>query len=501
VLGGNFNRLPLDKKANIVCANALTTDWASVLPPELCDYVIGNPPFVGAKFLSDAQRADVAHAFGDLHNAGLLDLVAAWYVKAARYVLTHGKASAHTRCAFVSTNSITQGEQVGVLWGWMLAQGIKIQFAHRTFQWSNDAKGVAAVHCVIIGFDTQELSGKTIYEYPDIKAGPVPLVAKNINPYLVDAADVVLPRRSKPICDVPEIGIGNKPIDGGHYLFTTDERDAFLTLEPGAAKFFRRWLGSDEFLNGFERWCLWLGEASPSELRALPECMKRVQAVKQVRLDSTSAPTRKLAETPRRFHVEFMPDKPFMVIPEVSSELRTYIPLGYLTPETLASNKLRLLPHAELWQFGILQSVMHMAWMRATCGRLESRYQYSINIVYNNYPWPTLPEPPATADATRPTPAQAASQKKRAAIEAAAQAVLDARASFPEASLADLYDPLAMPPALSKAHQQLDKAVDAAYAYKGQPDDASRVAFLFGLYEQITSQVTQPFYSSTHRRK
>jgi hypothetical protein len=240
---------------------------------------------------------------------------------------------------------------------------------------------------------------------------------------------------------VPEIGIGNKPIDGGHYLFTTDERDAFLTLEPGAAKFFRRWLGAEEFLNGFERWCLWLGEASPSELRALPECMKRVQAVKQVRLDSKSIPTRKLAENPRRFHVEFMPDKPFMVIPEVSSERRTYIPLGYLKRETLASNKLRLLPHAELWQFGILQSVMHMAWMRATCGRLESRYQYSINIVYNNFPWPKLPKPPATADATHPTPAQAASQKKRAAIEAAAQAVLDARASFPESSLADLYDP------------------------------------------------------------
>ena len=485
VLGGNFNRLPLDKKANIVCANALTTDWASVLPPELCDYVIGNPPFVGAKFLSDAQRADVAHAFGDLHNAGLLDLVAAWYVKAARYVLTHGKASAHTRCAFVSTNSITQGEQVGVLWGWMLAQGIKIQFAHRTFQWSNDAKGVAAVHCVIIGFGPQEAPVKTIYEYPDIKAGPVPLVAKNINPYLVDAADVVLPRRSKPICDVPEIGIGNKPIDGGHYLFTTDERDAFLKNEPGAAKFFWRWLGSDEFLNGFERWCLWLGEASPSELRALPECMKRVQAVKQVRLDSKSPQTRKLAESPRRFHVENMPGGPYLVLPETSSERRSFVPFGYESPQTLCSNALRLMPGASLFHFGVLSSTMHNAWVRKVCGRLESRIRYSIEVVYNNYPWPTLPEPPATADATRPTPAQAASQKKRAAIEAAAQAVLDVRASFSDASLADLYDPLAMPPALSKAHQQLDKAVDAAYAYKGQPDDASRVAFLFGLYSQI----------------
>jgi hypothetical protein len=489
VLGGNFNRLPLDKKANIVCANALTTDWASVLLPELCDYVIGNPPFVGAKFLSDAQRADVAHAFGDVHNAGLLDLVAAWYVKAARYVLAHGKASAHTRCAFVSTNSITQGEQVGVLWGWMLAQGIKIQFAHRTFQWSNDAKGVAAVHCVIIGFGPQEVPVKTIYEYPDIKAGPVPLVAKNINPYLVDAADVVLPRRSKPICDVPEISVGCQPIDGGHYLFTTEERDAFLKIEPGAWKFFRRWLGADEFLNGFERWCLWLGEASPSELRTLPECLKRIQAVRDFRRASKRPVTVKLAETPTRFPVENMPNAPYLVLPEVSSERRRFIPFGFEQPETLCSNLVKLGVGANLFHFGVLSASMHNAWVRATCGRLESRIRYSINIVYNNYPWPSLTEPPATADTTRPTPAQAASQKKRAAIEAAAQAVLDARASFPEASLADLYDPLAMPPALSKAHQQLDKAVDAAYAYKGQPDDASRVAFLFGLYQSVTSAV------------
>ena len=501
VLGGNFNRLPLDKKANIVCANALTTDWASVLPPELCDYVIGNPPFVGAKFLNDAQRADVAHAFGDLHNAGLLDLVAAWYVKAARYVLTNGKASAHTRCAFVSTNSITQGEQVGVLWGWMLAQGIKIQFAHRTFQWSNDAKGVAAVHCVIIGFGPQVLADKTIYEYPDIKAGPVPLVAKNINPYLVDAADVVLPRRSKAICDVPPMGTGNKPIDDGNYLFTPEQRTEFLRQEPAAEKWFRRWLGGDEFLNNVERWYLWLGDCSPSELRLLPESLKRVRAVQQFRSSSKSAPTRKLAETPTRFHTEFIPKSSFLAMPQVSSERRRFIPIDFLTPEFLCGDKLRVIENATLFHFGVLTSTMHMAWMRQVCGRLESRYQYSALIVYNNYPWPKLPKPPATADATRPTPAQAASQKKRAAIEAAAQAVLDARASFPEASLADLYDPLAMPPDLSKAHQQLDKAVDAAYAYKGQPDDASRVAFLFGLYEQMTSQVAQFNESRTHRRK
>ena len=497
-----------------------------MLLPELCDYVVGNPPFVGAKFMNPGQRADAAHAFGDLHNAGLLDLVAAWYVKAARYLAdaaartgqaplalapaapNHAPAApksrptpapyapqrkrvirARTRCAFVSTNSIVQGEQVGVLWGWMLAQGMKIQFAHRTFQWSNDAKGVAAVHCVIIGFGTDDLPGKTIFNYPDIKSEPVAVAAGNINPYLVDAPDVVLPRRSTPICKVPEIGIGNKPIDGGYYLFTTEERGAFLKTEPDAAKFFRRWLGSEEFLNGLERWCLWLGEASPTELRALPECMKRVQAVKQVRLESKSPPTRKLAETPRRFHVENMPDGPYLVLPETSSERRSFVPFGYESPFTLCSNALRLMPDASLIQFGILSSTMHNAWIRLTCGRLKSDIRYSINIVYNNFPWPDLPEPPATEhgteNGTRPTPAQAASQKKRAAIEAAAQAVLDARASFPQASLADLYDPLAMPPALTKAHHHLDKAVDAAYAYKGQADDASRVAFLFGEYQSL----------------
>ena len=487
MLGGNFNRLPLDKKANIVCANALTTDWASVLPPELCDYVIGNPPFVGAKFLNDAQRADVAHAFGDLHNAGLLDLVAAWYVKAARYVLTHGKASAHTRCAFVSTNSITQGEQVGVLWGWMLAQGIKIQFAHRTFQWSNDAKGVAAVHCVIIGFGPQEVPVKTIYEYPDIKAGPVPLVAKNINPYLVDAADVVLPRRSQPICDVASISKGIQPTDGGNLILSPEERAEFLRSYPDASHLIKRLIGAREFLHGESRYCLWLVNAKPSEIKNNPFIYDRVEKCRRFRAeDGVASDTIALAKTPTVFRETRNPAS-YVVVPSVSSERRDYIPFGFETEETIATNLCLVIEDAGLFDFGVLSSRMHNAWVRLTCGRLKSDLRYSKDIVYNNYPWPTLPEPVANAGATRPVPVQAASQKKRVAIEAAAQAVLDARASFPEASLADLYDPLAMPPALSKAHQQLDKAVDAAYAYKGQPDDASRVAFLFGLYEQMSS--------------
>ena len=478
-LGGNFNRLPLDKKANIACANALTKDWASVLPPELCDYIIGNPPFVGAKYLSDEQRADATRVFGKLPNAGLLDLVAAWYVKAVPYL----KANPACRAAFVSTNSITQGEQVGVLWSWMLAQGVRIQFAHRTFQWSNDAKGVAAVHCVIVGFGLADLPGKTVYQYDDIRGEPLVVPARNINPYLVDAPDVVLPRRSKPLCAAPDIGIGNKPIDGGNYLFTTEEKAAFLKLEPRAKPYFRRWLGADEFINGWERWCLWLGDCSPSDLRAMPEAMKRVQAVKAFRLESKSAPTQKLADKPTRFHVENMPSKPYLVLPEVSSERREFIPMGFEEPATLCSNLVKLATGAKLFHFGVLTSTMHNAWIRSTCGRLKSDFRYSKDIVYNNYPWP-----------------QATSDKQRLSIEAAAQTVLDVRARFKGQSLADLYDPDVMPPELRKAHQLLDKAVDAGYGYKGDKDDAARVAYLFGLYLQLTSPAVPVKAASKSRR-
>ena len=486
-LGGNFTRLPLEKKANIVCANALTTDWARVLVPEMCDYVIGNPPFIGAKFLSDAQRADVAKVFMGIHNAGLLDFVAAWYVKAALYV----RSNPAVRVAFVSTNSISQGEQVGVLWSWMLAQGLHIQFAHRTFRWSNDAKGVAAVHCIIVGFGAADLPGKTLYQYEDIQGEPLALKAKNINPYLIDAPDVVLPRRSSPICPVPEIGIGNKPIDDGNYLFTTAEKAAFLRLEPKASKYFRRWLGADEFINGYERWCLWLGGCSPADLRAMPEAMKRVQAVKAARLASKSPPTQKLAATPTRFHVENMPATPYLVLPEVSSERRPFIPFGFEKPSTLCSNLVKIAPGATLYHFGILSSTMHNAWVRATCGRLKSDFRYSKDIVYNNFPWPGFESKEALAQAER----------AQAAINSAAQAVLDAREESKGQTLADLYDPLAMPAALRKAHQKLDKAVDAAYGYKGAADDAARVAFLFVLYQQLTGATALMAAAKTTRAR
>ncbi|MDZ4377366.1 MAG: DNA methyltransferase [Xanthomonadaceae bacterium] len=425
--GEYFARLPLVKSPMIVHGNALRIDWNDVAPRERLSYILGNPPFVGAKMMSAEQRGDLLAIAGNLKGAGLLDFVSAWYLKAAQYMTAgalvpsptetgagsvgalqsgrHANAepspgpSGHPlprgegtpiRCAFVSTNSITQGEQVGVLWAQMLRHGLHIHFAHRTFTWNNEARGVAAVHCVIIGFSAEDIRPKRLFDYDTVKSDPHEVIAGNINPYLVDAADVLLPNRSKPICDVPQIGIGNKPIDGGNYLFSTQERDAFIAAEPGAAPWFRRWLGADEFINGWERWCLWLGECPPEVLRRLPLAMQRVQAVRAFRLASKSAPTRKIADTPTRFHVENIPTSDYLVVPEVSSERRTFIPIGFVGPETLCSNLVKIIPHVTLYHFGILNSTMHMSWVRQTCGRLESRYRYSAGIVYNNFPWPAL---------------------------------------------------------------------------------------------------------------
>lgn len=465
-LGGYEPRLPLNAEANIICGNALRLDWAKVLPPDKCSVIMGNPPFIGAKFMSDDQRADIAPIFKPMKNGGLLDYVAAWYVKAAKYIHANPKVPV----AFVSTNSLCQGEQAGVLWPWLLAKGVKIHFAHRTFRWSNEGRGVAAVHCIIVGFGLQEPKQRILFDYgDDITGEATPILAKNINPYLADAPNVTIERRNKPLCKVPEIGIGNKPIDGGNYLFTPEEKAAFIALEPASERYFRRWLGADEFLNGYERWCLWLGDAEPNELAKLPNAMKRVAAVKKLRAESKSIPTQNLADTPRRFHVEFMPKAEYLVIPKVSSERRRFIPIGFMQPETFSSDLLFIVANATPYHLGILSSSLHNAWMRTVSGRLESRYRYSINIVYNNYPWPTPNE---------------AQQK---AIETQAQAVLEVRAKHSSSTLAEMYDPDKMPVDLSKAHQTLDKAVDAAYAYQGGKEDAARVAFLFGLYQQLVA--------------
>jgi N-6 DNA Methylase len=458
-------RIPLKTSPTIVNGDALTIEWSDVVRKEELSYILGNPPFVGSKFLSTDQKADLQSVFTGIKNSGTLDYVTGWYVKAARFIQ-------HTEivCAFVSTNSISQGEQPGILWAELFRLGIKIHFAHRTFVWRNEASGMAAVHCVIIGFAAFNTLGKKIYDYTDIKGEPHAVEAKNINPYLVDAPDITLPSRQNPLCDVPRIGIGNQPIDNGQYLFTPEEMKEFISQEPESKKWFRRWIGSDELLNGYNRYCLWLGECEPDELQKMPFVIKRIEAVKSFRKASKRSSTIKLANTPTRFQVENIPKSKYLAIPEVSSERRPFIPIGFEKPSTLASNLLKIMPKATLYHFGILSSTMHMAWVRATCGRLESRYRYSKDIVYNNYPWPVN----ATA-------------KQKAAIDEAAEGVLDARKQFPNSSLSNLYDPITMPPALVKAHQALDKAVDAAYGKRKFATEAERVAYLFELYQNLTT--------------
>lgn len=466
--GQYFVRLPLKKSATIRIANALRIDWRSVLPPQRCSYLMGNPPFVGAKYQTPEQRQDMKLVAGKLANYGLLDYVTAWYFKAADYI-----QGTSIPVAFVSTNSITQGEQVGVLWNELFRRGACIRFAHRTFAWQSEARGKAHVHVVILGWGLTEPPVKKIYDYENGDDQPMVSLVRNISPYLVEGPNLAIVNRSQPLCPVPEMGIGNKPIDGGHYLFTPKQREDLLRLEPRARPYFRRWVGAEEFINGTQRWCLWLGDCPPSELRRMPEVMKRVAAVRQYRLASKSAPTRKLANTPTRFHVENFPKSRFLVIPGVSSERRKYIPMAFVSSKTIVSNLCNVLESSSLYHFGVLTSAMHMAWVRHVCGRLESRYRYSIKLVYNNFPWPEAP-----------------TQKQVATVMAKAQAVLDARAAHPQASLADLYDPLSMPANLAKAHAELDKAVDACYRAKAFANDRERVEFLFALYEKLATPLT-----------
>ena len=483
--GGSRPTLPLARTPNIRITNALRVDWNEVLPASECSYVLGNPPFVGAKFQTDAQRGDMQAVAGDVDNVGLLDFVCGWYFKAADY--TRGTS---TPCAFVSTNSISQGEQVGTLWPALFRRGIKIHFGHRTFVWASEAKGKAHVHVVIIGFGHSNPPNKRIYDYELGQSEPTITLARNISPYLIDGSDTAVTSRFTPLCDVPEIGIGNKPIDDGNYLFTPEGKEAFLASEPESKEYFRRWLGSEEFINGQERWCLWLGDCPAADLRAMPEALKRVEAVRRFRLASRSESTRKLATTPTRFHVENMPEHRYLIVPNVSSERRDYIPIGFLSPRIFASNLLGIIQHATLYHFGVLSSAMHMAWVRQVCGRLESRYRYSNKLVYNNFPWPTQ-----------------LSDKQKSKVEELAQRILtvrvecgDGRAGFlPSAdspttpcTLAALYDPLTMPAPLTKAHADLDRAVDACYRSAPFTSERQRVEYLFALYERLTAPLTAP---------
>ena len=454
--------LPLKSYANIIEGNALRVDWESVIPKEKLSYIMGNPPFSGARLMGKEQKADVNEIFKGWKNAGNLDYVCCWYKKAADLI-----RGTDIRAALVSTNSVSQGESVANLWKPLIQDGVHIDFAHRTFKWDSEASIKAHVHCVIIGFSRTDVMSK-----PVLFDGNSYKIVSHINGYLIDAPDIFVETREKPLGDVPEIGIGNKLVDFGHYIFSKEEMEKFVQKEPLAAQYFRPWIGGNEFIkltpNDDGLFILWLGECSPAELRKMPECLKVIENVRNARLASKSPGSVKLADRPTHFHVENMPKGDYIVIPVVSSEQRKYIPMGYLNDSVLCSQKLMLMPNGTLYHFGVLESNVHMAWMRTVCGRLKSDYSYSKNIVYNNFPW------------CNPTPEQ------KAKIEKTAQAILDARALYPDCSLADLYDETVMPPELRKAHQANDKAVMEAYGFWGKLNSESEcVAELMMMYQQL----------------
>jgi hypothetical protein len=517
--GEYFIRLPLRKSPNIVCGNALRIDWDSLLIPEKTisihakeaniiqsqvhekdliygkvnvfaekinitdkpslngptevkfDYIFGNPPFMGSKMMSQKLRMEIGDLFNNKAGAGILDYVSGWYIKAAKYLNQNNFATHEIKCAFVSTNSISQGEQVGVLWNELLYKYlIKIHFAHRTFKWTNEAKGVAAVYCVIIGFSNYDIPEKSIFEYLDIKGEPHQINVKNINPYLVEGNDLLIKSRTRSICNVPRIKFGNQPIDGGNLLMSLDEYELYIVKEPEGKKFIRRYLGSEELINGIKRYCFWLKDANPNEIHNLPLLMKRIDKVSIFRKSSKRKETQELSLTPAKFAFISHEEKDYIIIPSVSSERRHYIPMDFMTSDTIASNLCLIIPGATKYHFGILTSKLHMSWIKYVCGRLKSDFRYSNSIVYNNFPWPENP-----------------SEKQVKSVEEAAQKVLDTRAQFTDSSLAVLYDPLTMPPALVKAHQALDKSVDLCYRPQPFISESKRIEYLFELYDKYTA--------------
>ena len=465
LIHANLEYLPLRDFENILCANAFDVSWHEHCPK--ADFIIGNPPFIGARMMNETQKADLIKASNNAKNAGNLDYVTAWFFKACEYM----KQSPKTRTAFVATNSICQGEQVALLWKPLFESGVSIDFAYTSFKWDNSVdfgtgkkekadKKMAAVYVIIAGFSLNNSSQKYIF------TGNSRIPASNINGYLVDAPNIAIESRSKPLCNVPEMGIGNKPIDDGNYLFKPDEMNEFIAKEPNSKKYFKRWYGADEFINGKIRYCLWLGDCPPNELRSMPECMKRIKAVRDFRLASKSEGTRKIADKPTRFHVENMPDSDFILIPKVSTSERFYVPIGIMSNSVLTSDLVLIIPNATLADFAILTSSVHMEWMRAVCGRLGDGYRYSANIVYNNFPFASLDE------------------KDKETLTATAQGILDARAEFGDCSLADLYNPLTMPANLRKAHERNDQAVLKIYGIDKTATPSDIVKELFTRYEK-----------------
>jgi hypothetical protein len=476
--GQLYQRLPLKKSPHIHCGNALRMDWQQVLPPAQCSYILGNPPFVGKHYQNKDQRADLVHVFRDFKNTGDVDYVTAWFYRAAEYI-----QSTQIRVGLVATNSITQGEQVPIVWGLLFGRfKIKLHFAHRTFAWESEARGKAHVHVVIIGFGAFDTTGKRIYDYETETATVIG--AANISPYLTPGSDAFVTKRTKPLCDVPEMRCGNKPTDDGNLILTDEEKAALVKAEPGAKEFLRQFTGSEEFINGNMRWCLWLADATPAQLEALPLVLARVRKVREFRLKSTAAPTQKAAKTPTLFFYISQPAAKYILIPEVSSERREYIPIGFMPPSVISANTNFLVPSDSLFHFGVLTSAMHMAWVRQVGGRLKSDYRYSGSMVYNNFPWPSEAE-----------------ARQRNAVEDAAQTVLDVRAGYPDSTLAQLYDPVKMPPHLRKAHEALDRAVDRCYRKEPFTSERQRVEFLFALYEKLAAPLVAAAKPSRMTRK
>lgn len=455
IIQNDLDFLPLKSYANITEGNSLRIDWESVVPREKLSYIMGNPPFVGFTFMSKEQKDDIQFLFPDVKN---LDFVAGWYKKASDYI-----QGTNIECGLVSTNSITQGETVCRLWKHI---SIIINFAYLSFVWDSEANLKAHVHCVIIGFSCHDRKEKYLYK------GGIKERVENINYYLCDAPNVIVESRNKPLCDVPKMVYGNKPADGGHLIIEADEYDEFIKQEPQAQKYIHRLLGATEFINNKQRYCLWLVGVSPAEIKKCPLILERVRKCKEQRESSIAAGIRKFAETPTLFAQITQPEgKTYIIIPRHSSERRKYIPFGFVDPDVKVNDAVQIIPDATLYHFAILMSNVHMAWTKAVCGRIKSDYRYSKDVVYNNFPW------------CDPTPEQ------KAKIEKTAQAILDARALYPDSSLADLYDELTMPPELRKAHQANDRAVMEAYGFWGKLNTESEcVAELMKMYQKLTKE-------------
>lgn len=458
ILHMRLDFLPLTTNAYIVEGNALRLDWNEVVDKSELNYIMGNPPFVGARLMSKAQKNDLLDVFGKIKGLGNIDYVSGWYKKVAD--LTEGT---NIISALVSTNSITQGEQPAILFKPLFEKGISIDYCHRTFRWDSEASIKAHVHCVIVGFSYVNISEKYIYESDRLSK------VNNINAYLIGSDNVFVENRTTPLSNnVSPLLTGSQRIDDDAYVFTKEEKESFIKEAPYSEPYFYRWFGAKEFINNIERWCLYLGKCTPSELRNMPKCMDLVQHVREFRMSSKREQTLKAANYPHKFGLEVIPDTNYMIVPVVSSERRRYIPIGFMTPDVLCSNQVNLIPNATLYHFGILTSIVHMAWMRVVCGRLKSDYRYSKGIVYNNFPW------------RNPT------DEQKAKIEKTAQAILDARALYPDSSLADLYDELTMPPELRKAHQENDRAVMQAYGFSTKMTESECVAELMKMYSKLT---------------